>query len=326
MADKSIVGVSDLIGLEKPLTKLVETVSAGIGTMYHPRAIRREAEAEAHRIKVLAQAQAEADANTQKRALEARLDRVRQLTASNPELLELAKQRILLREVEGQENVDAIVQQAALALPSQVDDEPVSDSWRRKFFLEAENICEKDLQVVWGKILAGEVAKPGTFNIRTLETMRALSRGEAQSFEKACALAMKGGWIPLPSGNINTALVPYGLTYNVIESLRDAGLLMHGDQKYSTVQPIPSVELAFLEYNGVQLQITGPFTARPLHLPILSLTQAGRELQSLIPHRPNEEYLKAVVGVIKSCTYTVKRGELMQTDDGHEMTAFSDDM
>ncbi len=44
----------------KPFEKLIEVVSNGIGTLYRPRAIRKEADAKAYEIKVVEKAKAEA--------------------------------------------------------------------------------------------------------------------------------------------------------------------------------------------------------------------------------------------------------------------------
>jgi hypothetical protein len=46
----------DLSGLTKPLTKLIEVVATGIGTLGRPRAIRKESEAQAHKVATLADA------------------------------------------------------------------------------------------------------------------------------------------------------------------------------------------------------------------------------------------------------------------------------
>ena len=51
----------DLIGLSQPLTKLVEVVSSGLGTLYRPREMRSVADAKAYEIKALARADAEAE-------------------------------------------------------------------------------------------------------------------------------------------------------------------------------------------------------------------------------------------------------------------------
>ena len=189
--------IKDLAGLSQPLTKLVEVVSSAVGAGFRPSAIRKEADARSYEIRALAQAAAEATEIQNDVRLQAHAKRIALIAAENPELATRAKQRLLIREVEGQLNIETIANHAALALPSQVSEEPIAADWRRKFFLEAENVCEADLQFLWGKVLAGEIVQPGSFGLRTLESLRNLSREDAELFRRACAVAMSDGWIAL---------------------------------------------------------------------------------------------------------------------------------
>ena len=47
MSDLKGLEISDIFGLSEPLTKLVETVSCGVGKLYEPTHIRRLAKAKA---------------------------------------------------------------------------------------------------------------------------------------------------------------------------------------------------------------------------------------------------------------------------------------
>jgi uncharacterized membrane protein YqiK len=53
MAEVNIVKIEG-----KPIEKLIETISNGIGTLYRPRAIRKEAEAKAYETKAVGEAEA----------------------------------------------------------------------------------------------------------------------------------------------------------------------------------------------------------------------------------------------------------------------------
>ena len=44
----------------KPIEKLIDVISKGIGTIYKPRAIRKEAEAKAYEIEIIERAKANA--------------------------------------------------------------------------------------------------------------------------------------------------------------------------------------------------------------------------------------------------------------------------
>ena len=290
--------IKDLAGLSQPIVKLIDVVSSAIGRQYRPRAIRTEADARAYELKAIAKAKAEATAETSAIEHHSKLQRISELSLSDPELAERLRQRLLVREIEGQQNLEAILDSACRALPPTVSPEPVGSDWRRRFFLEAENICDADLQVLWGKVLAGELTAPGSFALRTIETMRNLSRAEAEVFRIACSLAMSAGWIAALGPNLLTCLKPFGLTYDDILVLGDAGLVLPGDRlhkDFTPAQPLPaSSRYAYLIHNnGIPIELSGPgFTHLKAHAVVF--TQAARELQRLIEPSPNAAYLAAL--------------------------------
>lgn len=152
--------IKDLAGLSQPATKLIEVVSAAIGTLHRPRAIQAEAVAKAFELKTLGEAQAQVEETKKRIALEGALSRIEHIAGQNPELAARATQRLLLREVEGQENIESIVNHAMLALPPAASDQPVSPDWRRRFFIEAENVCDADMQFLWGRYLQARFPNP----------------------------------------------------------------------------------------------------------------------------------------------------------------------
>jgi len=322
--------IKDLAGLSQPITKLVEVVSSAIGSTFRPHSMKSEADAKAYEIKAIAKANAEAAVITKDIERSAILNTVDTLAASHPELAERAKHRLLLREIEGQLNVEAIANYATQELPSTVSSEPVSPDWRRKFFTEAENVCEQDMQLLWGKVLAGEVTSPGTFSLRTLDALRHISKHEAELFRKACSLAMNAGWIAIPGGDINKDLQPFGFTYNDILTLRDAGLFMDGDhihKDFSASQPVldPTKHQFVLFNNGVLIQLSGPGS---LHLRISALlfTQVGKELRRLVEPAPCDEYLRALGLHLRGRAVVAKRGTSTPQSEGVSVITFEEDL
>lgn len=324
------IEVTDLVGLSKPLTKFMDVVSKGIGTLYRPRAIRTEADARAYEVKTIARAEAEAAAETQQIQDTAAYDRVQLILRDQPELAVRARQRLLTREIDGQLNVEAILDCAADALPRTVSQEPVGSDWRRKFFLEAENVCEVDMQHLWGKVLAGEIAAPGAFALRTLDTLKHLSRTEAELFRLACAIAMDDGWIAIPGTDPNTSLTPFGLTYGDVLSLRDAGLVLAGDNLHRNFDspvpsPVPVKQGRLLTNNGVEILFTSE-TPGSLQIPALPLTRAGKELQRLIEPNETPAYLNALGVFLRQKGYTAKRGTSSILSESSSVTTFEQDL
>lgn len=79
----------------KPIEKLIEVISQGFGTLYKPRAIRKEADAEAYKLLVLEKAKA-------KVAQENRLIEF--------ETMSEMEQKIVYREQRKQVNIEKIIE------------------------------------------------------------------------------------------------------------------------------------------------------------------------------------------------------------------------
>lgn len=319
------IELNDLAGLSKPLTKLIEVVSGGIGTLYLPTKIRQEAKARADAEQIAALGKIETTNKARGLQLHTDLKRIEQLLSDRPDLADRARMRILTREIEGYVNLEAIADCAAHELPETVSPSPLDADWRRKFFLEAENVCTADMQLLWGKILAGEVAAPGTFSLRTLDTLRQLSRTEAEVFQIACSLAMADGWIAQPSGDLNTALKPFGLSFDAILLLRDCGLLItdNAQKQFGLLDSIvagavqsadSAKQISFmLKNNGVMIQVSSP--ANRFAIPVLLFTKAGRELQRLIADAENAAYLNVLGQALRQRGIAAKRGSANPTAD-----------
>lgn len=323
----------DLKGLTKPIGKLIAVVSKGIGTVYRPHAIRSEADAEAYKIRALAAAKADAkliEANGKVQvalALAAPPIVTPALAAPSEESMALdtavrAKARVLTKEVEAQLNIEAIVDQAAANLPSDVSDAPVDDGWRRKFFTEAENVCDRDLQVLWGKILAGEVASPGRYSLRTLDVLKHLTKVEAELFTVAANLADSSGNIYLPEEP--SSIASFGLPYMALLSLREAGLLHSSDTLHRHFKDTPQdFKRTTVVIANIWITIEGE-ALRNMTLPILALTGPGRELRELALTGPNEAYLKVLGDSLRGRGLTALRGTLVETGPNQGVMTFTD--
>jgi len=68
-----------------------------------------------------------------------------------------------------------------------------SFDWLMRFFDTVGNISDKDLQQLWAKVLAGEIAEPKTCSLRTLDMIRNMSSEEAEIFSHLCKYVMRSG-------------------------------------------------------------------------------------------------------------------------------------
>ncbi len=319
--------IKDLAGLSEPLKKCIEVISAGLGCVYRPKSIRNDADAKAYEILAIARAEAEAGIITTNGQAQAQLEYIATITDGHHEILERAKLRLISREIEAQNNIEAIAENALNSMPTQVSDEQVSPNWRRKFFSEAENISDENMQFLWGKVLAGEVTKPGSFSLRSLDTLKSLSLGEAETFRLACGLASEGGEIYLnESRNPSNPLKEFGLHYGALMTLTDAGLLHSPSTVYRHFTDIQdNAPSWFIQNNGVNLLVSG-LPLKHVRLPLLAFTATGRELMKLIPQNPCEAYLKDISSHLrKRHGVSVKLGKETKQNDGSITISFDED-
>ena len=280
--------MKNLIKLDgKAVTKLIEVVSGGIGTLYKPRAIRSEADAEAYKIETIAKADAkkaliENDAKT--------------------EIIGRAQSRLAHQEINRQANIEDIVEKAIPHLEQEVSDEQVDEDWRTRFFQKAQDISNEEMQEVWARILATEVSKPGHVSFRTLEIVSNVSKTEAEVFSRACMLASKFSRI-WKIGN-DSSFEANGLSYNDIMQLREAGLVHDSDMLALNhgVVPLPdgACFLVVLGNKPYKFRYKNSSNATQLKLGQVAFTKAGVEMCKLIKEETSEKYINDLIESYKT--------------------------
>ena len=136
--------------------------------------------------------------------------KIRAIGAANAELAAremLAKAGIpqsLLEEIEGEidqridtlfenrlSNLVQIVTKAERALPpGQVPDVEPDLAWTSSFSEAAQDVSDEEMQEMWARVLAGEVARAGTTSLRTMNVLCNLDQRPAQLFKRLCSLSV----------------------------------------------------------------------------------------------------------------------------------------
>lgn len=268
----------ELIKLEgKPIEKFIEEVSKGIGTLYKPRSIRKEAEAKAKEIEVIAKAEAK------KAIIE---------YETETELIQRTKERLYHQEINRQRNIEDIAEKTIPLLPDEVSEQPLDEDWRTRFFNKVQDISEEETQEIWAKILAGEITKPGKISMRTLEVVSNINKEEAELFEKACALTTANSYILKLKENLDS----FGIQFKDLLTLRDANLMHSSDNlviiSRKITLPNQSLFVQQIGTNFYQLNADEKFKEDEIKFPQLSLTKAGEELCSILNIDLNQKYLE----------------------------------
>lgn len=281
MADIN-VSLIDLKGWGEPVSKLIDAVRSATGVRYEPNRIRRKARAEADARIILAKADIQVSEITQR-----------------------AAHRMIHREVRRQENIDAIVDSAMKQLPDSVAKEPVDDGWLAGFFEQCQDVSGEQLQQLWGRLLAGEVARPGSFSLRTLGMVKVLEASDAKLFTNLRRFIWRGPvFFMLPRTNeTDEFLKSAGLYPTVLAHLQTIGLMQAGPEMRYRLQGGQSTQLF---YFGREHVLSIPHEARDCQIRIDLLSDIGHELVDIISVEPVEEYRLAIVANWRKMSIDVK--------------------
>lgn len=261
----------------KPIEKLIETVSAGIGVLYKPRAIRKEADAEAYKMEKLEEAKA--------KALILKAD-------TEYEILERAKQRFVHQEVNRQTNLDNIVEKSTKHLKDTVSEQPVDEDWRTRFFNRAQDVTSDEMQEIWSKILATEVTTPSTVSLRTLDIVSNLTKQDAEVFQKAAKLSFSNGYI-LKIGP-NNAFDEFGLTYSDLLQLRAADLIFENDNLNITFNHVGQLNGTIIIYGNRLFKVSKVNTTKYTFNQV-KFTPAGEELLKTLEIEHDSLYINKFI-------------------------------
>ena len=270
----------------KPLAKLIEVISKGLGTLYEPRKIRQNAKAEAEAIRIIAEAKAEALINTNPLILE--------------QYIRLEKLR-LTKEFTELNNIDEVVGKASQELLGKsVSDDKIDMDWANHFFESVKQISNERMQLIWAKILAGEIQRPGSFSRRTMSAVRNLSQEEAKIFQNLCSRSFS--WVR--TGECfyirKSAKKKYGQTSFYIpdkdlETLESLGLIYNFStekhiSRWTDIDSSKHLRSLILRCGNSVIQLFSEpiFNAHSIHegheveLPCFEFTSIGNELFQLI--------------------------------------------
>ena len=117
---------------------------------------------------------------------------------TDPEYARVAVQKFGQRVLREQVNLDMISQRAASEIqdadhpigqsPPEEADDTIGDDWLNTFEAEARQKSTEEMQALFGKILAGEIRKPGTFSTRTVKILASLDRNVAAHFVRLSSM------------------------------------------------------------------------------------------------------------------------------------------
>jgi hypothetical protein len=214
-----------------------------------------------------------------------------------------SEQRELLQTVREQHNIEAIVRDAVEFLPRTVDDKPVEEDWVAEFFEQCKNISNEKMRTVWSKILAGEVAQPGSFSRRTLSFVRQMSESEANLFTKFCAFVWSDSASKMFSiADYSMIGAEFDVTRTELMELQSLGLIEQ-ELDVSRITEIERCEEFTYFDESYEIRHQGGYYVAGLER--VFLTPTGRSLVKIAEGKKNDSYKLAAINILQLKGITV---------------------
>ena len=244
------------------------------------------------------------------------------------------EQRVRFQEEKRQRNITAIVSQAAAELnEDEVDDREPDHDWTARFFNGAQDVSSEEMQLLWAKVLAGEVERRGSTSLRTLGVLRDLDRGAAQIFGRLCSGSVSirpdgntflDARVPSIGGNAGTnALRKYGLGFGELNILNEHGLIISDYNSWydykmcvgvSHGSPGQFLRIPFWFQNRFWVIESDSDGRRDkeFRLSGVALTRAGQELSRVVALETNAKYAADLTSFFAKRGFRMVEVETMQ--------------
>lgn len=221
------------------------------------------------------------------------------------------ERRKQILETQKASNLQAVLNIALNVTINEQTSDNLDPDWFFAFSTMAEEIYSPPMQELWGKIFAVEVARPGSFSLRTLQLLKTLTHRDAQVFNKAVNVASRRNNDAVPR-----ILVGYHKRKGLLSLLRrpvpeqinlaNVGLSYPDLLSLQEMKLIYTSEIESAEYNEGQ-QVTWrcvneniSLTSKTSGVALVyyKFTSVGSELYKLVTKLPNEAYLTSIKSVL----------------------------
>ena len=274
------MGTTDIVtALVSPVNKLIDVVSSMFGKAFEPKHMRKIADAKAYEINTVGEAiRANSDLPISYDKNAITID-----VTDYDELVKRAGNRLAVQEIVRQQNIENVIDYAYSDLREQepVDNVKPDDDWLLRFFSSVEDVSNDKMQMLWGRLLAGEIIKQHSFSLRTLSTLKNLSSNEALDFSRACKVAIRMDE-DIYILNDDKTLKAHGLSYSDMLNLQDCGLL-NADGILSVRVTIDSFKEEIIAHKKHVILLKNQSDKQLVFLlPVFKMTKAAFELASIV--------------------------------------------
>lgn len=173
---------------------------------------------------------------------------------------------------------------------TQPETEP-SEDWVTRWRDSAERVSDAQMQELWGRILAGEIRKPGAYSLRALETVKNLSREDADLISKLANFWLGDFVVKFADASY---FDQQGLRFSELLELQELGVIAGveslGIEKTFSLLP-GSGNTRAIAFSQHVLLVTPPEGSDKFSIPIYGVTRLGRQIMSLAEQHHDLRYI-----------------------------------
>lgn len=287
--------------------KFIETISPAFGKAYKPIEVLIEATAQvkADEIKAIGKLRTEEKFEQEEFAIaERRAQR--------------ALDRKRFTDERKQANLEDIFEQVPEFLPEDVSEEKVDEDWFFQFMDSSQDFSDKQMQLLWAKILAGEIAKPKSYSLRTLNTLRTLSKDEAETFTKVAQAALRddnNGFILGIDKHSQLLRDEFDIKFSDILTLRELGFLSSTSLSIDLGIATSKQRTVSLNHGDLLILIEAIEPTQNYKLSVEFYSKVGNELFSLVDVKSNIKYIEKIAAEIKPANYRLSYGKILSKEN-----------
>ncbi|HEY1696510.1 MAG TPA: DUF2806 domain-containing protein [Polyangiaceae bacterium] len=210
---------------------------------------------------------------------------------SFPPLHHRVMRRLTYQEGKRQLNIEDIIEEALRILVHEqtASDDAVDEDWSIRFFAIAQDVSYEPMKRLWGRLLAAEVRRPGSFSLRCLESVRSIARSEADALSRIAPFVVNGEAI------LRAPDVGELLKMGEFHALVDAGVVSPNILQWEMPAPDARVRLPDL-----LVQLRG---GQPMVVDAWRLTSVGVELIPLLNAKANRAFVRWLIEEVNARDY-----------------------
>ncbi len=205
--------------------------------------------------------------------------------------------RFIAEESKKQANIESITRKAIPQVKESAKPENISDDWLFSFLDKCKIISDKQLQILWSRILSGEANRPGSFSKRTINLLESFDQKDATLFVDFCAFCLYSGKAtPLIYDPNHIIYNQKNIDFLKLQHLDAIGLIRFDNIAGFEHTGMEGKKLLWSYYDGRRFGTTfNKDGKKSLRLGKVILSEAGEQLASICNPKPIDGFVEYIL-------------------------------